>query len=155
MLFSQHWGAYFESASRLTGLITWSEERSTCEQVWMGHLLTWMNKQLWCTEIWLHLRKADASLLVDLLLVMHNRVIPRQLQETEIKASVRIVVQICIFLLSTYCPNIPQDFSHPLFRMENQLLVDDWQTVLRPCKVLDRDKAHSTHSTHAVTFFKN
>ena len=78
----------------------------------------------------MHLGEANASFFVDLLLVMHNRVIPRQLQETEIKTSVRIVVQICIFLLSTYCLIIPQDFSHPLFWMENQLLVDHWQTVL-------------------------
>ena len=33
------WGAYFESASRLTGLITWSEERSTWNQFKMTHLL--------------------------------------------------------------------------------------------------------------------
>ena len=72
----------------------------------------------------MHLGKANASFLVDLLLVMHNRVIPRQLQETEIK--VKIIVQICISSFQI----LPQDFSHPLFRMEDQLLVDHWQTVL-------------------------
>ena len=59
----------------------------------------------------MHLGEANASFFVDLLLMMHNRVIPRQLQETEIKVSVRIVDQRCISSSNKFSDTTSRFFS--------------------------------------------
>ena len=35
---------------------------------------------------------------------------------------------------------LPQDFSHPLFRVKYQLLINDWQTVLWTCNIFDKER---------------